>query len=244
VTALLAAGAVILGGALASATGFGFSMLSAPLLFALVGPVPAIGLLAILGLEVNLLTLTTEGRRPEPLLRDVAVLLAWSIPGALAGVLVLRALDALWLQVALSVTVVATLVLRRRRTHGTPRGRGAPIAGVAAGALTTATSAAGPPLLIHLLGRGHTPGQVRDTVTLCFVGLSPIGIAALLVTGTGQAFDRMDLLLALVPAVAVGHVAGRRAFHKLAAGGAYEPVLTGVLLVSVAAGLVSAIASA
>jgi uncharacterized membrane protein YfcA len=242
VTALLAAGAVMLGAALASATGFGFSLLSAPLLFVLVGPVPAIGLLAILGLEVNLLTLATEGRRPQPLLREAAVLLAWSLPGALAGVFVLRSLDAVWLQVALSVTVIATLVARRRSVHGS-RGRGAPLAGLAAGALTTATSAAGPPLLVHLLGRGHAPGQVRDTLTLCFVALSPIGVAALLATGT-RAFDRLGLLAALVPAVVVGHVAGRRGFTRLAAGGAYEPVLTAVLLVAVAAGLVGALASA
>ena len=154
-------------------------MLCAPLLFVLVGPAPAVGLLAILGLEVNLLTLATERRRPNPLLRETGVLLAWSIPGALVGVAVLRSLDAVWLQVALSVTVLATLAARRRSVHGS-RGRGAPLAGLAAGALTTATSAAGPPLLIHLLGRGHAPGQVRDTLTLCFVGLSPIGVAALL----------------------------------------------------------------
>ncbi len=241
-TALLAAGAVIAGGALASATGFGFSLLCAPLLFVLVGPAPAVGLLAILGLEVNLLTLATERRRPNPLLRETGVLLAWSIPGALVGVAVLRSLDAVWLQVALSVTVLATLAARRRSVHGS-RGRGAPLAGLAAGALTTATSAAGPPLLIHLLGRGHAPGQVRDTLTLCFVGLSPIGVAALLVTGTDNAFDSLWLLLVLVPAAIAGHVAGRRGFARLAAGGAYEPVLTAVLLLSVAAGLAGAIAS-
>jgi hypothetical protein len=141
------------------------------------------------------------------------------------------------------VTVLATLAARRRSVHGS-RGRGAPLAGLAAGALTTATSAAGPPLLIHLLGRGHAPGQVRDTLTLCFVGLSPIGVAALLATGTDDAFDSLWLLLVLVPAVIAGHVAGRRGFARLAAGGAYEPVLTAVLLLSVAAGLAGAIASA
>jgi uncharacterized membrane protein YfcA len=245
VTALLAAGAVIAGAALASATGFGFSLLCAPLLFVLVGPAQAVGLLTVLGLEVNLLTLATEGRRPQPLLREAAVLLAWSIPGAVAGVAVLRALDAVWLQVALSVTVLATLAARRRsvpaeRGHG----RGAPLAGLAAGALTTSTSAAGPPLIIHLLGRGHAPGQVRDTLTFCFAALSPIGVAALLITGTDDAFSRLGLLLVLVPAVVAGHVAGRRGFARLAAGGAYEPVLTGILLLSVAAGLAGAIASA
>jgi len=243
VTALLAAGAVLAGAALQSATGFGFSMLAAPLLFVLVGPAPAVGLLILISLEVNLLTLGTERRRPRPLWRDSAVVLAWSIPGALVGVVVLRALDAVWLQVALSASVLATLAIRRRSVHGS-RGRGAPLTGLAAGALTTSTSAAGPPLLVHLLGRGHAPGQVRDTITLCFVGLNPIGLAALLVTGTGTAFDELSLLFALVPAAIVGQLAGRRAFARLAEGEGYEPVLTGVLLLSVAAGLVAAIVTA
>jgi uncharacterized protein len=194
-------------------------------------------------LEVNLLTLGTERRRPRPLLRDTAVLLTWALPGALAGVVVLRALDAVWLQVALSVTVLATLAARRRSVHGS-RGRGAPLAGLAAGALTTSTSAAGPPLLIHLLGRGHAPGEVRDTLTLCFIGLSPIGAAALWATGTSDAMPGLGLAAALVPAVLAGHLAGRRGFARLAQGDSYEPILTAILLVSVAAGLAGAIASA
>ena len=56
------------------------------------------------------------------------MLLAWSIPGALVGVAVLRSLDAVWLQVALSVTVLATLAARRRSVHGsrTAAGRRSP----------------------------------------------------------------------------------------------------------------------
>jgi uncharacterized membrane protein YfcA len=243
VTTVLAAGAVLAGAALQSATGFGFSLLAAPLLFVLLGPAEAVGLLILLALEVNLLTLGTEGRRPRPLLRESAVLLAWSVPGAVAGVALLRALDAVWLQLALSVTVVATLVARHRSVHGS-RGRGAPLAGFAAGALTTSTSAAGPPLLIHLLGRGHEPGEVRDTLTLCFIGLSPIGAAALWATGTTDALPGLALVAALIPAVLAGHLAGRRGFARLAASSAYEPVLTGILLLSVAAGLAGAIASA
>jgi hypothetical protein len=46
----------------------------------------------------------------------------------------------------------------------------------------------------------------------------------------------------LVPAVALGHLIGRRGFRRLAAGGRYEPVLTGVLVVAVVAGLVGVLA--
>jgi hypothetical protein len=113
-------------------------------------------------------------------------------------------------------------------------------AGLAAGALSTSTSTNGPPMLLHLLGRGATPVQVRDTLTACFVGLAPIGAIALFATGDPELPDRA-LALGLLPAVVAGHLVGRRAFARLSEGGRYEPVLTGVLLVAVLVGLISAL---
>jgi uncharacterized membrane protein YfcA len=237
---LLAAAAVAAGAALQSATGFGFALIAAPLVFAAVGPPQAVGVLLILGFEVNLLTLLTERRRPRPLKRATPVLLAWSVPGALAGVAVLRALDAVALQVAVSVGVLATMAARRF-TGGehVPRWA-APAAGLASGALSTSTSTSGPPLLLYLLGRGIEPERVRDTLTVCFVGLGLIGGGALLVTGT-DALPDAGLMAWLVPVVAAGHLAGRPLFARLAREGSYEPVVTAVLLVAVAAGLAGAV---
>jgi uncharacterized membrane protein YfcA len=238
---LLAAAAVVAGAALQSATGFGFALIAAPLVFAAVGPPEAVGLLIVLGLEVNLLTLATERRRPRPLAPEAALLLAWSLPGALAGVAVLRSLDAVALQVAVSAGVVATLAARQLATgHRMPRWA-APAAGFAAGGLTTSTSTTGPPLIVYLLGRGAEPEQVRDTLTVCFICLGLIGAAALWVTGTDAVPDP-GLVAWLIPLVAAGHLAGRPVFARLARGGSYETVLTGVLIVAVVGGLVGAIA--
>ncbi|MGQ0833259.1 MAG: TSUP family transporter, partial [Microthrixaceae bacterium] len=191
--------AVAAGAALQSATGFGFSLLSAPILFAVLEPQPAIGLLALLGIEVNLMTLLTEGRRPQPLVREAAILVGFALPGALVGVVVLRNLPALALQVLLSAGIVVTLVVRHALTsraavvpvhHDGPRPRpawSAPLAGLLAGALSTSTSTSGPPLLLHLLGRGARPSVVRDTLTVCFMSLGLITPIALVVTRTTEA---------------------------------------------------------
>jgi uncharacterized membrane protein YfcA len=242
VTLLLAAVAVALGAALQSATGFGFSLVSAPLLFAALGPVEAVGVLIVLGTEVNLLTLGTERRRPRPLGREVAVLLGWAAPGALAGVAVLRSLSPTALQIALTAGVVLALLVRRHAPQHAPAWAG-PLAGFVAGGLTTSTTTAGPPLLAYLLGRGHDPARLRDTLTVCFLALGPIGAAALVITGTAKAWPDPLLLAALVPVVALGHVAGRPVFARLAGGGRYEPVLTAVLVCSVLIGLAGVIIS-
>ena len=126
-TLLVVAGvAVALGAALQSATGFGFALVAAPLVFAALPPQEAIGTLLVLGTEVSLLMLAAERRRPRPLVRDAAIMVASALPGALAGVAVLRSLDAVTLQLAVTAGVIATLLVRRlaaARTAGAPRGR-------------------------------------------------------------------------------------------------------------------------
>jgi uncharacterized protein len=96
-------------------------------------------------------------------------------------------------------------------------------------------------MLLHLLGRGVSPEQLRDTLTVSFLGLSVVGVVALVVTGTPAVPDGV-LVAALLPAVAIGHLLGRRVFARLAAGGRYEPVLNVVLVLAVLVGMASVLA--
>jgi uncharacterized membrane protein YfcA len=236
--------AVFAGAALQAATGFGFALLAAPLAFAALEPREAIGLLLLLGMEIGVLTLATEGRRPRPMVRRCAVVLAWAVPAAVAGVAVLKALDPVALQVAVSAGVAATLIVRRRVSteHRGPEPRwAAPVTGQSAGALVTSTNTSGPPLLLYLVGRGDEPARVRDTLTVCQLGLSVIGAAAIVATGTDGAVPSAAHVAVFVPLVLLAQLAGRPLFARLAAGGSYEPVLNATLVIAVAAGLVSAV---
>jgi hypothetical protein len=148
------------------------------------------------------------------------------------------------LQIAVSVGVAATLIVRRRvppeRSGREPRWA-APATGLSAGALVTSTNTSGPPLLLYMLGRGDEPSRVRDTLTVMQLGLSVIGAAALAVTGTSDAVPSAGLVAAFVPLVLLAQLAGRPLFAGLAARGHYEPVLNATLLVAVAAGLATAV---
>jgi uncharacterized protein len=242
----IAAGvAVLAGAALQSATGFGFALVSAPLLFAATEPEQAVALLILLGLIVNLMTLGTEGRRPQPLVRDSLVMLAWGIPGVVAGVFALRALDSASLQIAVTLGVFATLAVRALAQRWSDAGAGrppawaAPAAGFASGALTTSTNTSGPPVVLYALARGATPVQTRDTLTVTFIGFAILGLIALAVGGRDWV-PHAGALAALVPAVVVGHLAGRPVFARIAEH-RYEPVLTGVLIATALAGLATAL---
>ena len=236
--------AVFAGAALQAATGFGFAVLAAPLAFAALDPEEAIGLMLLLGMEIGVLTLATEGRRPRPMVRRCVIVLAWAVPAAVAGVAVLRALEPVALQVAVSVGVAAPLVARKRlaaERRGPEAGWAAPLTGVVAGGLVTSTNTTGPPLLLYLVGRGHEPVPLRDTLTVMQLGLSVIGALAIAVTGTHGAVPSAGLVAVFVPLVLVAQIAGRPLFALLARHGGYEPVLNATLVVAVAAGLVTAV---
>lgn len=226
----LAALAVGLGAALQSAVGFGFALVSAPLLFATLGPAEAVWSLNALALVVNAVTLLGERRRPEPLGVTVPVLL-WSLPGMVAGALVLQHTDKVWLQVALTVSVFAALALRQATIHVS-----APVAGVSSGVLTTSLSTAGPPVVLLLLGRGHAPARVRDTLSTVFIAQGALGLAVLALTDTDGVPGAGWLILAA--AAVAGQVIGRPLFGRLAERG-YERVLTGVLVLSALIGLLA-----
>jgi uncharacterized membrane protein YfcA len=244
--AVAAGVAVLTGAALQSSIGFGFALVAAPLLFAATSPPEAVGLMIVLAFEVSLLTLLTERRRPQPVWRDVGAVVAWSLPGAVAGVAVLRSLDDVALQVLVTAGVLLALAVNLRAAHRPAPPPGAahepprwarPAAGLASGALNTSTSTGGPPVVLLLMSRGLRPGVVRDTLTATFLGFAPVSAAALALTRTGEAVPDAAAVAALVPLAALGQLLGRGVFARLGGSRAYEPVLTAVLLATVATGL-------
>ena len=125
-TVAAAALALFVGAALQSATGFGFALVSAPILFALLGPREAVTAGVVVGVLLNGLTLATERRRPQVLVREAVALVAWSLPGIGLGVLALREVPERPLSVLVALAVLAGLALRIRdgAPAGARRGRG------------------------------------------------------------------------------------------------------------------------
>ena len=223
---------------LQAATGFGFSLVAAPLLFAAIGP--GAGRRAAARAR-------PRGQPPDARHRGPAAAAAAALdgracsraaaPGALAGVVVLRALPEAALQIAVTLGVAGTLAARRVTSAHVP----AWVAGLAAGALTTSTSTNGPPMLLHLLGRGATPEQVRDTLTVCFIGLAGARRARRCPSRAHPRCRTPRSSPAWSPASSLAHLVGRRGFTRPCAGEHYEPVLTGVMLVAVVVGLIGAL---
>lgn len=239
-TVALAALAVLLGSGLQSATGFGYALFTAPLLFALLGAHEAVTLGVLLGLLTNGLLLATERRRPAVLTRDALTLVAWSVPGLAVGAIVLRELPERPLSVLVGVAVLAGLGLRLRGDLAVaqhPRAWHARVAGASSGALATSTSLGGPPLVFYLLARGTGRVAMRDTLAAVFIAEAALGLPALVVS---QTFTVPTAVWVLLGAGVAGQVLGRRAFAWLR-GERYERAVLAVLALSALAALAGSV---
>jgi uncharacterized protein len=211
-------------------------------LFALLAPAGAIVTATVLGLELNLLVLLGERRRPRVAWGEVVPLLVAAVPGTLFGILLLRALSKPILQITVGLAVIAAAIVRWRVNRGA-HGRGSASArlalGFTSGALTTSTGVSGPPLALWLARRGLTPGELRDTLSAIFFA---IGVAAMLalIPVFGRAHLQPVAIAAGLGCVVGGHALGSRAFARLDAR-RFEPLL---LVVIACAGVASVVAGA
>ena len=241
-TVALAAVALFCGAAMQSATGFGFALVSAPLLFALLGPSEAVTAGFVVALLLNGLTLAGERRRPQVLVRDAVALVAWSLPGMALGILALREVPRQPLSIVVALAVVAGLALRVRSRRlaavAAPRSWHVPVTGVTAGALGTSTSLNGPPLVFCLLARRASPGRMRDTLAAIFLAEAVVGLPALLLTGT---FTMPRAVGVLLLAGLAGQLLGRRAFGWLQ-GDRYENAVLAALALTALVALATSVA--
>jgi uncharacterized membrane protein YfcA len=227
-----------------AATGLGFALVVGPSVFALLEPESAIVAITVLGLALNGLVLFAERRRPHVVWGEVGPILAAALPGAVCGVLVLRALPKSTLQLAVGVAVLVATAMRIRArsrasaaTPGDPRRRLA--LGFASGTLTTSAGVNGPPIALWLAHRGLRPSDMRDSLSAAFFGLGIVGgvVLAPVLAAAGADVDWAALTAGLA-CVLAGHAVGRRAFARLD-GERYEPL---VLALVVAAGVASIVA--
>lgn len=243
-TALIAA-VLVVSAALQTSTGFGFALLSAPVLAALVGPVEAVSTIVTTGVLVDVLVLAADGRRPQPRGRDVVTLGLWSVPGLVGGALLLRVLPSAVLQLVVAAAVLFAVGHRLRARHersgaARPPERwwSAAPAGLASGVLSTATTLGGPPVVLYLTRRPRPPRETRDTLVALSLVRLPLSVAALVVAGT---WVRPPGLLVLWIAVVLGYAIGRWVFARMGLA-RYEQAVLGALTVAALLAVATAVA--
>lgn len=192
-----------------STVGFGFALLSVPvlaLLDPLFAPVPQL-------IVVWPLTVAIVWRERHAVeVRSTLWILAGRVPGALLGVVLLKWLSTAALDVLMSLMVVVgvALVVSRGAFRRTPARE--VTAGIASGTMAMVSAIGGPP--IALLYRNDEGPTVRANLGLVFaVGLSiTLGVRA---TAGEVSAAELAIGLALLPAVWLGLRASRRLIPRV-----------------------------
>ncbi|MFU8849878.1 sulfite exporter TauE/SafE family protein [Micromonospora sp. SL1-18] len=212
VVLLSAFGIVLLGAFAQTVSGFGYALLTVPLLAAAIDPRSAVVVSALTSISLTLTAAVRE--RAYARWRVVAILTATALLGLPVGLLVL-AYAPEWLLSALIAVVVlgcVALVWSGARIRTGPVGLGA--VGVLVGVLTAATGTNGPPLVAAFQSLGYDPRTFRATVAATFAGTGLIGLAGFLLAGQMHA-DVVRIALAALPAVPLGWWLGNQLFHRI-----------------------------
>ena len=188
-------------------TGFGSALVAMPLLALILDVRDASALVALLSLAVNL-ALLLPARRELPW-RRIATLLAGSLAGVPAGVLLLAHVDQRLARGILGATLVATSAALLRTHRLTIRmGSGSAFAaGALAGLLGGAFNANGPVVTLYAAARRWEKRETHAALQLYFLA-SGLWIAAL--HGAAGITSRPVLFAALLalPFLAAGSLAG------------------------------------
>ncbi|MFJ4163935.1 sulfite exporter TauE/SafE family protein [Microbacterium sp. NPDC089698] len=237
----LLAAVLLLSAVLQAMTGFGFAVLSAPILTALTNGPTAVSTILVTGTVADLLILSVRSARPAPSWGDVGVVGVSSVPGIVIGTLLLLIVPKSVLMFIIAGAVIVAVGLRlrmaRRRNHPQAVGRRwGVLAGLLSGTSSAATTLAGPPTVFYLAHRGHAPSTTRDTLVMLNLVRLPLSIAALLAAG---AFTTLPGLAWLVVAVLAGYALGSRFFGRMDLARYERVTLVGLLLAAATAVVVA-----
>jgi uncharacterized membrane protein YfcA len=191
-----------------SVTGFGFSLTLVPLLAVAWEPKAAVAVSILLALATNVVLLTQV--RGQVSVRRLPGLYLGLIIGIPLGVLFLERVDADTLQITVGIVVFAATVLiylqpsidTGHDSFGMQLG-----AGTMGGALTSATSMGGPPVVLYLLGRETEIDRYRATLLAYFLPSGVLAVTAFVIVGRIDS-DVLIIAAAAVPAVVAGILTG------------------------------------
>lgn len=201
----------VLAGLVYGFAGFGSALIFMPLATLFLAPPLAVGAFSLSSLA-SLVTLVPDALRVADL-RATGVVLATALLALFPGVWLLTSLPVMWLEWAVSLTVLGTLVAliagwRYTRPPGVPAWIGV---GAGVGVIGGATGLNGPVVVLFQLGGQDSAVRSRanTVIVLTFSSLAMLPVMAL--QGAMPA-GAISLGLWLVPAYAVGTLIGRALF--------------------------------
>lgn len=205
---VLGVAAVVLAAALLqSVSGFGFALISVPLLAMLIGAKDAVAAASLFSLSSSFVQF---GRTRQSVRWPVVGrLTAGAMAGMPLGLVILLAVDEQVLRGMIAVTVLVMVAVLA--TGVRPRGEGVLLdvgAGFVSGVLNTSVST-NAPLVLALQTRDFQPPEFRATISATYAASSIVGVALFAASGRYTA-DALAASAVGIPTLVIGWVVGAR----------------------------------
>lgn len=206
-----------LGGFATGSGGFGFALVTTPVLWWVLPP-PLIVLTNLaLSVALRLPLLWTDRRYVVG--RQAVLIGVGGVIGLPIGIALLTRTDARLLTIGAHAAIIGLSVVYLIGADRLPRvpdrgGLGRMLVGVCSGALNTSVSVSGPPLVLWLLNQKVTGRAFRATVSVIGLGLNLVGVLVLIRSGSAEP-SWLILAVAALPAAAVGTLAGHLVLRRL-----------------------------
>ena len=219
--------------------GFGFSLLSMPLLVLVVPVSDALVIMALLGLASTAWQgIAMRAARDRPLARRLTLATYVGMP---IGLVVLGVADDRALRAGVGVGVLLATAALAAGVRLQAAGPAIDWAlGALSGALSTSIGVNGPPLIFDLQARSLTPERTRATLAAVFALGSPVSLALFVADGRVTR-DGLVAAAVAVPGWALGSLAGR-AIRPHVAPERFRWLVLGLLGLSGTVALVTALA--
>jgi uncharacterized membrane protein YfcA len=234
---------IVLAGLAHGMIGFGFPLISTPLVALLIDIKTAVLVTVLPNVAVNMISILRGGNWRESIGRYWPLAL-WVVAGTLVGSRLLLTVPHEPLQITLALMIVVFLLQDKLRALDWSWSKRRPqlaafVFGTTAGVLSGAVNVAMPPLVIYLMTLELTPVALTQTLNLCFIAGKSVQALAL---GVSDATSQKLLYasLPLVPLAAGAVYAGLRLQSRIGAD-TYRSVLRKVLA-AIAAALVLQVA--
>lgn len=202
----IVAAAVLLAGATHAASGFGFSLLSVPLMSLAIPTRDAVVVGALVGLVLNPWQAWAGRHHIDPAaVRDLSIAAYLGMPFGLALFLVVSD-RALQIILGISIVIAVAFLLWQHEPSRVDR-RLEYSAGFLSGALNTSLSTNGPPLVVALQARHVSPDRFRGTLAAVFT-ISNVGAIVAFVAAGKVHHDGVAAAAVAAPAVLAGQALG------------------------------------
>ncbi|MEX1005662.1 MAG: sulfite exporter TauE/SafE family protein [Acidimicrobiia bacterium] len=213
---VLVGAGVLVAGAVAGLSGFGFNLVSVPMLILVLEPRAGIIVSLLSGVAVTAAMLSSPALRMQIDRPTFSLLARASVVGVPIGlVLFARAPDGVLSAMIGGITLLyAIAVLTSAFEPKSPSRTVGVIAGIASGALAASTGLSGPPAVLLAHYRRLAAESFRATLTAYFFVISGISVTLLFATGLAPT-GTMFLAAALAPLALAGMGLGRALFHAV-----------------------------